>query len=100
MPCNVFNQALCDHGYTCFAHHQTDGKGQRGKQWYTLKGENITMSVVLNTSCLQVSGQFGLSMATALATYDFFNQITLKDSTIKWPNDLYWRDRKAGGHFN
>ena len=91
------HKGLAQHGYTYFAHEQTAGKGQRGKQWHAQKEENIIISVVLNTSCLQASGQFGLSMAVALATYDFFLQNALSDASIKWPNDLYWRDRKAGG---
>jgi len=88
---------IAQHGFAYFAHHQYAGKGQRGKQWKTKAGENIILSVVLNTSSLQVSRQFSLSIAIALAVHDLFSFYTVNNTSIKWPNDLYWCDRKAGG---
>ena len=85
------------HGTAYFAHEQTAGKGQRGKQWHTLPGQNIALSVVLNATALQVSQQFTLSMAISLATYDLILKYTEDYTFIKWPNDLYWRDRKTAG---
>ena len=32
-----------------------------------------------------------------LAAHDFFSHYVFNNAFIKWPNDLYWRDRKAGG---
>ncbi|MBI2730689.1 MAG: biotin--[acetyl-CoA-carboxylase] ligase [Sphingobacteriales bacterium] len=37
------------------------------------------------------------SAAVALGVYDFFSKYAGDETTIKWPNDIYWRDRKAGG---
>ena len=85
------------HGTAWFAYSQTAGKGQRGRQWNTQPGENITMSVALNTNGLAVSGQFYLSAAIALATRDIFAKNAGSESCVKWPNDIYWNDRKAGG---
>jgi BirA family biotin operon repressor/biotin-[acetyl-CoA-carboxylase] ligase len=85
------------HGMAWFAHEQTAGKGQRGKAWSMLRGQNIMLSVLLDASWLTVSGQFSLSMAVALGVYDFFAAHAGDETKIKWPNDLYWRDRKAGG---
>ncbi|QEC70199.1 biotin--[acetyl-CoA-carboxylase] ligase [Panacibacter ginsenosidivorans] len=93
----LVHKGLAQHGAAIFAHEQTAGKGQRGRQWHSQAGENIILSVILNTSELQVSSQFLLSMATALAVYDFFNSYVIDETAVKWPNDLYWRDRKAGG---
>ncbi len=88
---------LAAHGAAFFAHHQTKGKGQMGKQWKDHSGSNILLSVVLNTHFLLISQQFAVSIMTALACYDFFSQYAGEETTLKWPNDLYWRDRKAGG---
>lgn len=93
----LVHRGLASHGMSIFALEQTEGKGQRGKQWRSIKGENIILSVILNTSSLRVSDQFLLSMTTALAAYDFFSDYAGDESSVKWPNDLYWRDRKAGG---
>lgn len=91
------HKGLVKHGIAYFAHEQFKGKGQRNKEWYTTTGENIILSVVLNTSSLQVSHPFSLSIAVALGVYDFFKSYTVINVSIKWPNDLYWCDRKAGG---
>jgi BirA family transcriptional regulator, biotin operon repressor / biotin---[acetyl-CoA-carboxylase] ligase len=88
---------LSVHGDVYFAHEQTAGKGQRGKTWIAKPGENITMSIVLNTEALTSSQQFLLSASVALACHDLLTKKLETDVKIKWPNDLYWRDRKAGG---
>ena len=36
-------------------------------------------------------------MATAVGVYRFFSKYAGTDTRIKWPNDIYWRDRKAAG---
>jgi len=75
---------------------QTAGKGQRGRSWQAKPGENITLSVALQLQNPQPR-PFLLSAATALACYDLFQHYAGDQVKIKWPNDLYWNDRKAGG---
>ena len=93
---------------SCYrADFQTHGKGQQGKVWDSKKGENLLCSYVLSLSSLKkakelaetgtLSNQFGLSVAVSLAVSDFFSALAGEETKIKWPNDLYWRDRKAGG---
>ena len=88
---------LAEHGAVFFADLQTAGKGQMGKKWESEAGKNLLLSVVLNTSSLNMGDQFALSAAIALSTHDFLSVYISQDLTIKWPNDLYWGDRKAGG---
>lgn len=85
------------HGTVYFALEQTAGKGQRGKTWLTIPGENILMSVVIEPHPLKTSQQFLLSAAIALGCYDFFKKYAGDETSIKWPNDIYWHDRKAAG---
>lgn len=85
------------HGTAYFAHEQRSGKGRRGKSWQTQTGKNIILSVVLNTGFLPVYQQFQLSMTSSLACLDFLHRFIPDGLKIKWPNDLYWNDRKAGG---
>ena len=86
------------HGTLFFAYEQWAGKGQRGKAWTSIPGENIILSVVLEPVALPVSQAFMLSACVALACHDLFSQYAGPEQPlIKWPNDLYWRDRKAGG---
>ncbi len=89
--------ALANHGDSFLALQQTAGKGQRGKNWHTGNGENIAISIIIEPKQLQVAEQFPLSVAVALGCYDLFSAHAGDETFIKWPNDLYWRDRKAGG---
>lgn len=88
---------LAQHGMTIFAHEQVAGKGQRGKAWTSEKEANIALSVLIKPASLRLTQQFHLSACVAVAVHEFFMYYTGDDTKIKWPNDLYWQDRKAGG---
>lgn len=88
---------LAQHGACFFAHEQVAGKGQRGKSWEAERSSSLIMSVTINPSPLELSQQFHLSAAVALAVSNFFKKYAGDPVRIKWPNDLYWYDRKAGG---
>jgi BirA family biotin operon repressor/biotin-[acetyl-CoA-carboxylase] ligase len=97
---HAMNQArlgLASDGTAYFALDQFQGKGQRTKTWNSKPGENIILSVVKDCSGFHLNNQFPLSVAVALACFDFFSAHAGDETRIKWPNDLYWRDRKAGG---
>jgi BirA family transcriptional regulator, biotin operon repressor / biotin---[acetyl-CoA-carboxylase] ligase len=91
------HEGMAEHGMAWLAKQQTEGKGQHGKQWETTPGENILMSVVLNTKMVLLQHQFGLSAAVAAACHAFISSYAGKNVFIKWPNDIYWNDSKAGG---
>lgn len=88
---------LAKHGDAWFAMEQTKGKGQRNKRWQSNAGENIILSIVTEPGFLSPAKSFLLNAAVALGTYDFFQKYGGPETRIKWPNDIYWSDRKAGG---
>lgn len=88
---------LSKHATAYFSAMQTAGKGQRGKEWKTSIGENIALSIILTITKINTAHQFQLSVAVALGCFDFFSSYAGDETSIKWPNDIYWRDRKAGG---
>ncbi len=88
---------LTHHGEAFFAHEQTAGKGQRGNIWTTEKESSIILSVVMNPYPLQLAHQFQLSACIAVSVCEFLQGYIGNECKIKWPNDLYWCDRKAGG---
>lgn len=88
---------LAKHGQAYFCGLQTAGKGQRGKEWQTAEGVNIALSLVLDVQLLNIAQQFQLLVSVALGCHDFFSRFAGEETAIKWPNDIYWRDRKAGG---
>jgi len=85
------------HGMVVFTHEQTAGKGQRGKNWASQKDLNIALSILLNPYPLSVPAQFKLSVCIAVSACEFFSKYAGDETKVKWPNDIYWRDRKAGG---
>ncbi len=91
------NSGQISPGTAWFAMEQTAGKGQRGKQWLSPPGENIMLTIALQPNSLPLSRQFMLSVAVALGASDFFGRYAGDETRIKWSNDIYWRDRKAGG---
>jgi BirA family biotin operon repressor/biotin-[acetyl-CoA-carboxylase] ligase len=88
---------MAEHGTTYFASFQNKGKGQRGKPWNGEYGQNIMMSCVLEPGFISLDNQFFLNIAIALGCYEFFEKYAIDKVSIKWPNDIYWADRKAGG---
>ncbi|MBL7702307.1 MAG: biotin--[acetyl-CoA-carboxylase] ligase [Ferruginibacter sp.] len=91
------HDGLAKHGQAWFATEQTAGKGQRGKSWASQKGKNIAMSLVLEPAKCKIESRFHLSALVALCCLDFLKMHIEGEIKIKWPNDLYWRDRKTGG---
>ncbi len=85
------------HGTAVFAHQQLTGKGQRGKVWVAEKDTSIALSLLIKPGFLGIGQQFQLSAAVAVAVEGFFRKYAGDETKVKWPNDLYWQDRKAGG---
>ena len=92
----LIHEGLARHGLTIRTAHQTKGKGQRGKVWETEPGANLSFSIIVKPGLL-LTQSFQLLAATALAVRDELEKILGDETKIKWPNDLYWRDRKTGG---
>jgi BirA family biotin operon repressor/biotin-[acetyl-CoA-carboxylase] ligase len=84
-------------GLAVFAREQTSGKGRRGRQWLSSKNDNIILSICVQMQWQRVSQQFGLSMAAALGCMDLMSKYVPGKATIKWPNDIFINDTKAGG---
>lgn len=84
-------------GTGVFAIEQAMGKGRRGKQWNSLAGQNIILSIVAEMKWQPVLSQFPLSVAVALACRDFIDSFVNQKVYIKWPNDIFINDSKAAG---
>lgn len=86
------------HLTTVSAEYQTAGRGRRGNSWNSPPGSNLLFSTLLRlpdvssqlTRIPHVSG-----MAMLMTVESLFEPS--HDLTLKWPNDLFYRDRKWGG---
>lgn len=95
---NWIKEGKASSGMVIFTTEQLAGKGQRGKSWAAEKEASIAFSGLLQPDFLTVSQQFLLSETIALGLHDFLsNYVGSDELRIKWPNDIYWRDRKLAG---
>lgn len=79
-----------------YADYQTAGRGQGTNTWESERGRNLLFSVLCHPVWVPVQAQFLISEAMAIALHGALAAYT-GDITIKWPNDIYWRDRKISG---
>ena len=75
---------------------QTAGRGCGSNTWESERGRNLLFSFLVHPDALEASSQFILSMANALALRDALSNYA-DDIQVKWPNDIYWHDRKLAG---
>lgn len=81
-----------------YADEQTAGRGQGSNHWESEPGKNLTFSVLVHPTMVPVMRQFLLSEAGALALWDVLGQyLGADDVKMKWPNDIYWKDKKISG---
>lgn len=79
---------------------QTNGKGQRGSVWKTEKTSNLTASLVIKPTFLNLKNQHYLYQVSALACYDVLAELldtSQFDIKIKWPNDILVNKQKVAG---
>ena len=72
------------------AERQTAGRGRLGRPWQSAAGDSLTFSLGLPFAPRDWSG---LSLAVGLAVAESLHP----GIGLKWPNDLWWQDRKLGG---
>ena len=83
-------------GTVLLAKLQTSGRGTGTNKWESEKGQNITGSIVFEPTFLEPANSFLVSMAISVGIATFLNQYS-NEVKIKWPNDIYIKDKKAGG---
>ena len=80
------------------ADEQTAGKGMGSNSWESEVGKNLTFSLVLEVSFLPAERQFLLSGAVALGLIHALDMLLPAEKLhIKWPNDIYFENRKLAG---
>lgn len=83
-------------GSVVVAGFQTAGRGQIGNVWESEAGRNLTFSMVLYPDCIPANHQFLISQIAALSVKETLDAY-VDGVTVKWPNDIYWNDRKICG---
>lgn len=84
-------------GTVIYTPRQTAGRGQKGNSWESEDGKNLTFSMLIKRPPVKARDQFYLSEAAALAVVEALTAEAGNGFTVKWPNDIYWQDKKICG---
>ena len=80
------------------AAHQTAGRGMDKNRWESEAEKNLLFSIALNVNYLEAENQFKISQAVSVAIVDTLSQFVDNQRLfIKWPNDIYFDDKKLAG---
>ena len=94
------NRWLKDHAiqkdFVVVADFQTAGRGCGTNRWESERGKNLLFSLLLHPNGVAANRQFHISMAVSLAICKALGRY-IGDLSIKWPNDIYWRNAKICG---
>jgi len=83
-------------GVAALAEEQTQGRGRRGRSWHSPGGANLYLSLGWRFHG-PVERLSGLSLAIGAMLAEVIARDFEVDLALKWPNDLFYGERKLGG---
>lgn len=93
---DLWGRASLEPPVALFAEYQSAGRGRRGRQWRQPYASGLCMSLGVDggpeaaeLSLLPLL--VGVELVTSLSSLGF------SGIGLKWPNDLYWQQKKLGG---
>ena len=82
-------------GLLVLADEQTAGRGRMGRVWESARGRGIWLTIVERPASIEAISV--LSIRIGLAAASVLDPFADSSVQLKWPNDLYVRDRKLAG---
>ena len=83
-------------GTVIYTSLQSAGRGQRGAYWESEPGKNLTFSLLLKPKHIHPNRQFHISEAVSVGIVNVLSEYA-PGFTVKWPNDIYYKDKKICG---
>ncbi|MFJ5333315.1 bifunctional biotin--[acetyl-CoA-carboxylase] ligase/biotin operon repressor BirA [Pectobacterium versatile] len=83
-------------GDTCLAEYQQSGRGRRGRQWFSPFGANLYLSLYWRLE-QGPAAAVGVSLVIGIVMAEVLHKLGADGVRVKWPNDLYLKDRKLAG---
>ena len=84
-------------GTVIMAEDQFAGRGQRDNVWHAEPGKNLTFSILLKPVFVDAQQQYDVTRVACLGVYDALKSILGDGLKVKWPNDIYYGNKKLGG---
>lgn len=85
------------HGSFVIAQKQTEGRGRRGRKFFSPDGAGLYVSIVLEPSGETLQESLLLTTAAATAVFKAVKNVCGISLDIKWVNDLYYCGKKVCG---
>src|SRR3712207_4802965 len=82
-------------GTVILSDEQTRGKGRIGRTWVSEQNKGLYFSIILKPSIPIIEAPF-ITQVTAAALVKTFEDLKIETS-IKWPNDIIYKDKKVSG---
>lgn len=83
-------------GQTCVAEYQLAGRGRHGRKWVSPFASHIYFSYYKKFNC-SLEKLSGLSLLVGIATVNALKKSGFNDVSLKWPNDIYYQQKKLAG---
>lgn len=83
-------------GYVIVAKQQNRGRGMHLNTWESESNSNLTLSILFEPKFLIPTESFLISMTVSLGVHNYLSNFD-SNFKIKWPNDIYWKNKKNGG---
>ena len=95
---NLLNEGIDIVDNIVVTDYQTSGKGQGKNVWESEDGKNLLFSIALDMSFLKAENQFLLTQIVSVTMINVLKKYLPEESlSIKWPNDIYFNDKKIAG---
>ena len=95
---NLLNEGIDIVDNIVVTDYQTSGKGQGKNVWESEDGKNLLFSIALDMSFLKAENQFILTQIVSVTMINVLKKYLPEESlSIKWPNDIYFNDKKIAG---
>ncbi len=93
-----YDESKAKEGSIIYCSKQQKGKGRGNNAWYSSENESLCFSVILEPLFLEASNYYQLHKLISISLIESLESfIPEKKLCIKWPNDIYFENKKLGG---
>lgn len=93
-----YDEKMLKEGSIVYCSKQQKGKGRGNNAWYSSENESLCFSIILEPLFLEASNYYQLHKLTSISLIESLESfIPEKKLHVKWPNDIYFENKKLGG---